>query len=39
VQWAQSGELTFDLVRVPLRDIETAWQRTDLQGSRLVVMP
>jgi NADPH:quinone reductase-like Zn-dependent oxidoreductase len=39
VTWTQSGELTFDVVKVPLSDIETAWQRTDLRGSRLVVMP
>src|SRR5262249_4895662 len=39
VTWARSGELTFDLVRVPLSDIEAAWQRTDLRGRRLVVMP
>ena len=39
VTWAQAGELTFDVVQVPLSDIETAWQRTDLRGSRLVVTP
>jgi NADPH:quinone reductase-like Zn-dependent oxidoreductase len=39
VSWTQSGELTFDLVKVPLSDIESAWQRTDLRGSRLVVVP
>jgi NADPH2:quinone reductase len=39
VTWAQSGELTFDLEKVPLSDIETAWPRTDLRGRRLVVMP
>jgi NADPH2:quinone reductase len=39
VKWAQSGELTFDLEKVPLSDIEAAWQRTDLRGKRLVVMP
>jgi NADPH:quinone reductase-like Zn-dependent oxidoreductase len=39
VEWTQSGELTFDVERVPLSDIETAWQRTDLQGKRLVVLP
>jgi NADPH2:quinone reductase len=39
VTWAQSGELTFDLVKVALSDIETAWQRTDLRGRRLVVVP
>jgi hypothetical protein len=39
VTWAQSGELTFDVVKVALSDIETAWQRSDLRGSRLVVVP
>ncbi|GAA4607848.1 NADPH2:quinone reductase [Actinoplanes octamycinicus] len=39
VAWAQSGELTFDLVKVPLSDIGTAWQRTGLRGRRLVVVP
>ena len=39
VTWTQSGTLTFDVVKVPLRDVETAWQRTDLRGSRLVVVP
>ena len=39
VQWAQAGTLTFDLEKVPLSQIETAWQRTDLRGRRLVVVP
>lgn len=39
VQWASDGTLTFDLERVPLSQIETAWQRTDLRGRRLVVLP
>ncbi|GAA0978751.1 zinc-binding alcohol dehydrogenase family protein [Acrocarpospora macrocephala] len=39
VTWAQSGELTFDVEKVPLSEIETAWQRTDLRGKRLVVVP
>ncbi|GIH51017.1 NADPH2:quinone reductase [Microbispora rosea] len=39
VAWTRSGELTFDVERVPLSDIETAWRRTDLKGRRLVVMP
>ncbi|MGW4644068.1 quinone oxidoreductase family protein [Sphaerisporangium sp. NPDC004334] len=37
--WTRSGELTFDVEKVPLSDIETAWQRSDLKGRRLVVMP
>ncbi|KAA2254045.1 zinc-binding alcohol dehydrogenase family protein [Solihabitans fulvus] len=39
VQWTRSGELTFDVETVPLSDIETAWQRTDMRGKRLVVLP
>lgn len=39
VQWARDGSLTFDLELVPLSQIETAWQRTDLRGRRLVVQP
>ena len=39
VTWTQAGELTFDVERVPLADIESAWQRTDLRGRRLVVVP
>jgi NADPH2:quinone reductase len=38
VTWAQSGELTIDVIKVPLSDIEAAWQRTDLRGQRLVVV-
>ena len=37
--WTRAGDLTFDLATVPLSDIETAWQRTDLRGTRLVVVP
>ncbi|MFF5124055.1 quinone oxidoreductase family protein [Dactylosporangium aurantiacum] len=39
VAWARTGELTVDVTKVPLRDIEAAWPRTDLRGSRLVVVP
>ncbi|GAA2659214.1 quinone oxidoreductase family protein [Paractinoplanes durhamensis] len=39
IAWTLAGELTFDLERVPLSDIESAWQRTDLHGRRLVVEP
>ncbi len=36
--YAASGELRIETERVPLADIENAWQR-DLQGCRLVVNP
>lgn len=39
VTWARSGELDFDIEEVPLSDIATAWQRTDLRGRRLVIVP
>ncbi|MFF0269364.1 zinc-binding alcohol dehydrogenase family protein [Kribbella sp. NPDC004536] len=39
VDWTRSGELVFDVLTVPLTDIEAAWQRTDLHGKRLVVLP
>lgn len=39
VEWTREGSLTFDLERVPLSQIETAWQRADLRGRRLVVTP
>jgi NADPH:quinone reductase-like Zn-dependent oxidoreductase len=39
VQWAKDRALTFDVEKVPLSHIEAAWQRTDLRGKRLVVLP
>ena len=39
LEWAAGGRLTFGVEEVPLSEIETAWQRTDLRGKRLVVKP
>ncbi|UJP09070.1 zinc-binding dehydrogenase [Microbacterium sp. KUDC0406] len=39
VAWTRSGDLSFPVETVRLRDIEEAWQRTDLRGRRLVVTP
>lgn len=39
VQWTRDGKLIVGIERAPLSDIETAWQRTDLVGKRLVVTP
>jgi hypothetical protein len=36
--YAASGELQVDTERVPLVDIENAWER-EPRGSRLVVIP
>jgi NADPH2:quinone reductase len=39
VRWARSGELVFEVEKVALGEIENAWQRADLRGRRLVVIP
>jgi NADPH2:quinone reductase len=39
VEWARDGLLTFDIEKVPLSQIEAAWQATDRRGRRLVVLP
>ncbi len=36
---AIAGKLKIDIETVPLSDIENAWQRQDLNGRRLVVIP
>lgn len=36
---AASGQLRIDTERVPLADVESAWQRNDLPGRRLVIIP
>lgn len=39
VEWVRSGELVIDVTTMPLSRIAEAWQRTDLRGSRLVIVP
>lgn len=39
VEWTRSGALTFQIDRVPLTDIASAWQRTSSRGRRVVVQP
>ena len=39
VRWVQAGTLTLDAEKVPLSEIETAWQRPASRGRRLVVVP
>ena len=36
---ATQGKLRIDTEQVPLRDVEQAWQRTDLHGKRIVIIP
>jgi NADPH:quinone reductase-like Zn-dependent oxidoreductase len=39
VEWTRAGELIFEVEKVPLSEIESAWPRTDLRGRRLVIVP
>ena len=36
---ATDGKLRIDIETVPLADVERAWQRNDLSGRRLVIIP
>jgi hypothetical protein len=35
----RDGRLTIDVTTMPLSRIEEAWTRTDLRGTRLVIVP
>jgi NADPH:quinone reductase-like Zn-dependent oxidoreductase len=39
VEWVREGRLRIDVTTMPLSRIEEAWARTDLRGSRLVIVP
>jgi NADPH2:quinone reductase len=39
VDWVRSGDLTINVTTMRLSQIAAAWQRTDLRGSRLVIVP
>ena len=41
VMWEllKAGKLHLDIIRIPLKDIESAWTRTDLHGKRIVIVP
>ncbi len=38
-QWIKENKLHMDIEKVPLANIEKAWQRDDLAGKRLVIIP
>jgi NADPH2:quinone reductase len=38
-EWIKAGKLQADIECVPLKDIESAWQRADLHGRRIVIVP
>jgi NADPH2:quinone reductase len=37
--WMAAGRLYMYIERLPLAEIATAWQREDLEGKRLVIVP
>ncbi len=38
-EWLKADKLHMDIERVPLKDIESVWKRTDFQGKRIVIVP
>jgi NADPH2:quinone reductase len=38
-EWIKERKLRMDIEKTPLADIEQAWQRNDLEGRRLVIIP
>lgn len=38
-EWIKTNKLQMEIERVPLSEIESAWQRTDFRGKRMVVVP
>ncbi|HEY4195178.1 MAG TPA: zinc-binding alcohol dehydrogenase family protein [Mucilaginibacter sp.] len=38
-EWIKENKLHMDIEKVPLADIEKAWERNDLAGKRLVIIP
>lgn len=39
LQWIKQNKFQVDIEKIPLAKIEEAWQRTDLAGKRLVIIP
>lgn len=38
-EWIKAGKLRADVEQVPLKDVESAWKRTDVHGKRIVIVP
>ncbi len=38
-EWIRENRFHIDIEKVPLADIEKAWQRQDLEGKRIVIVP
>jgi NADPH:quinone reductase-like Zn-dependent oxidoreductase len=38
-EWIKAGKLQAEIEQVPLKDVESAWKRTDVYGKRIVIVP
>jgi NADPH:quinone reductase-like Zn-dependent oxidoreductase len=38
-EWIKAGKLQVEIEQVPLKDVESAWKRTDVYGKRIVIVP
>ena len=38
-EWIKASKLQADIERVPLKEVERAWKRTDIRGKRIVIVP
>lgn len=38
-EWVKKDKLLMDIEEIPLKDIETIWQRSDFEGKRVVITP
>ena len=38
-EWIKTGNLQADIEQVPLKDVENGWQRSDVHGKRIVIVP
>jgi NADPH:quinone reductase-like Zn-dependent oxidoreductase len=38
-EWLRAGKLSAEIEQVPLKEVERAWQRPDVHGKRIVIVP
>jgi len=38
-EWIKAGKLLAGIEQVPLKDVESSWQRSDVSGKRIVIAP
>jgi len=38
-EWIREGKVSMEIEQIPLKDIESAWERDDFHGRRIVIIP